>query len=158
MASPSSPGCDWVRLKKGPYRGDLAQVDEVDDDSYLLKMKPRIRGGQIAKALCKKVFPPKWFHKDDMEATHEVIVQKEPRKTQKGFKMFYVVHGEAFRDGFLYKNFRSSAFVSGSDARPTEYELTDWRNAPPISEQVRPTDELQRSSLELHLIAESFPS
>ena len=105
------------------------------------KMKPRIRGGQIAKALehgggvpagkslrflkpedfmhdmlrkfiyhnlsiancsrisrawaerpfCqiapqgnKKIFPPKWFHKDDMEATREVIVNVEPRKTQKG--------------------------------------------------------------------------
>ena len=30
--------------------------------------------------------------------------------------------------------------------RPTEYELTDWRNAPPISEQVRPEDDLPKSS------------
>lgn len=140
------PG-DWVRLKKGPYGGDLAQVDEVDDDMYLLKMKPRIRGGQIAKGN-KKIFPPKWFHKDDMEATREVIVNVEPRKTQKGFKLFYVAHGEAYRDGFLYKNYRSTAFVSGSDVRPTEHELTDWRNAPPISEQVRPEDDLPKSKEE----------
>ena len=30
--------------------------------------------------------------------------------------------------------------------RPTEHELTDWRNAPPISEQVRPEDDLPKSS------------
>ena len=23
-----------------------------------------------------------------------------------GFKLFYVAHGEAYRDGFLYKNYR----------------------------------------------------
>ena len=39
---------------------------------------------QIALQGNKKIFPPKWFHKDDMEATREVIVNVEPRKTQKG--------------------------------------------------------------------------
>ncbi|CAJ1370621.1 unnamed protein product [Effrenium voratum] len=140
------PG-DWVRLKKAPYRGDLAQVEEIEDDVHLLKLKPRIQGGQIAKGN-KKIFPPKWFNKADMEAFGQVLVQVEPRRTQKGYKHFYTVDGEAYRDGFLYKNFRSSWFVSGPDARPTEFELADWRNAPPISGNVRPEQDVPKSKEE----------
>ncbi|CAK9071225.1 Putative transcription elongation factor SPT5 homolog 2 [Durusdinium trenchii] len=156
---------DWVRLKRGPYRGDLAQaqpkrsaeaavqttldrpVAEIDDDSHTLKIKPRMSGGQVAKNN-KKIFPPKWFHKGDVEATGQVVVNVEPRRTNQGWKHFYVVDGELYRDGFVYKTFRSSAFVFGSDVRPNEYELADWRNAPPISEQVRPPRDLPQSKEE----------
>eukprot|EP00913_Durusdinium_trenchii_P035397 g33125.t1 len=74
---------DWVRLKRGPYRGDLAQVAEIDDDSHTLKIKPRMSGGQVAKNN-KKIFPPKWFHKGDVEATGQVVVNVEPRRTNQG--------------------------------------------------------------------------
>lgn len=33
----------------------------------------------------KKIYPPKWFHKGDIEATNEVLVQVEPRRTQQGY-------------------------------------------------------------------------
>ena len=36
-----------------PGAGNQRQVEEVDDEMHLLKMKPRILGGQIAKALSK---------------------------------------------------------------------------------------------------------
>lgn len=38
------------------------QVEEVDDEMHLLKMKPRILGGQIAKARCHGRSTPIVFH------------------------------------------------------------------------------------------------
>eukprot|EP00971_Amphidinium_carterae_P084664 1675744-Amphidinium_carterae.1 len=33
---------DWVRLKRGRYQGDLAEVMGIDEDEYFLRMKPRL--------------------------------------------------------------------------------------------------------------------
>lgn len=81
-------------------------MEEIDDQDYVLKMKPRIQDGQMAKN--KKIFPPKWFNKGDLEAAQQVLVNVELRQTQKGWRYFYVVDGETYRDGFLWKIFRST--------------------------------------------------
>eukprot|EP00439_Symbiodinium_sp_Y106_P033704 s243_g4.t1 len=126
---------DWVRMKRGLYMGDLAMIEEIEDENFMVKLKPRIgrSGGKSSKRA-----PPAWFNRADLEARQEVIVNTEPRRTQKGYRQFYTVNGEAYRDGFLFKSFKRGWFDSGDQVRPSEHEVQDWRNAPAISANVRP--------------------
>eukprot|EP00930_Biecheleria_cincta_P093180 TRINITY_DN8337_c0_g1_i1.p1 TRINITY_DN8337_c0_g1~~TRINITY_DN8337_c0_g1_i1.p1 ORF type:complete len:1569 (-),score=350.11 TRINITY_DN8337_c0_g1_i1:212-4381(-) len=145
---------DWVRLKRGLYGGDLAQVEEVHDGGiYMLKIKPRIAQGSDLKTALKnnksKRRPvPRWFNRADIEAGQELLVNTELRKTNKGWKHFYVVDDETYRDGFLYKTFKSGWFIDGEAVRPQEYELQEWRNAPAISVNNRPERDLAKTKEE----------
>ena len=141
-----NPG-DWVRMRKGPYAGDLAMIDEIEDELYMLKLKPRLARPGPGKA--KKRNAPQWFNRADIEARQEVLVNVETRRTQKGYRQFYVVDGDAYRDGFLFKNFKSAWFDSGDQVRPSEHEIQDWRNAPAISANVRPEREVPQTKEEL---------
>ena len=138
------PG-DWVRMKRWPYAGDLAMVEEIEDDMYMLKLKPRI--GRVGPGKAKKRNAPAWFNRTDIEAKQELLVNVESRRTQKGFKQFYVVDGETYRDGFLFKNFKRAWFESGDQVRPSEHEIQDWRNAPAISANVRPETDLDKDAM-----------
>eukprot|EP00440_Ansanella_granifera_P016863 gb/GFBE01018324.1/.p1 GENE.gb/GFBE01018324.1/~~gb/GFBE01018324.1/.p1 ORF type:complete len:1512 (+),score=383.19 gb/GFBE01018324.1/:1-4536(+) len=144
---------DWVRMKRGHYGGDLAQVEEVQDEIVTLKLKPRIHyTSDLKRSLKEKGVNkrplPRWFNKADIEAAQELLINTEVRRTQKGYKHFYVVEGEAYRDGFLYKTFKPGWFIFGEQVRPQEYELQEWRNAPAISENVRPARDLAQSKEE----------
>ncbi|CAE7915252.1 unnamed protein product, partial [Symbiodinium necroappetens] len=132
---------DWVRMKRGLYMGDLAMIEEIEDENFMVKLKPRI-GGSGGKS--SKRAPPAWFNRADLEARQEVIVNTEPRRTQKGYRQFYTVNGEAYRDGFLFKSFKRGWFDSGDQVRPSEHEVQDWRNAPAISANVRPELDLPK--------------
>jgi len=146
---------DWVRLKRGTYLNDLAQVEEVQDGDYTLKLKPRLefRTEAMKKALKdvkgggKKRIPTRWFNKADLESA-DTLVNSEPRRTQKGHVWYYIVDGEAYRDGFLYKNFKGHWFTQGEAVRPQEFELQEWRNAPPIGENTRPAKDLGSAKAE----------
>ena len=138
---------DWVRMKRGAYAGDLAMVEEIEDENYMVKLKPRIVRSGHGKS--SKRPAPAWFNRADLEARQEFLVNVEQRRTQKGYKMFYIIDGEAYRDGFLFKNFKRGWFDSGDQARPSEHEIQDWRNAPAISGNVRPESDLPKSKEEL---------
>lgn len=147
---------DWVRVKRGQYGGDLALIEEVQDEIFTLKLKPRLQFGteaakralKEAKGSAKRRPQQRWFNKADIEAAQEFLVTSEPRRTQQGFKYFYIVDGEAYRDGFLYKRFKGHWFSTGEAVRPQEHELQEWQNAPPISENTRPAKDLTDSKLE----------
>eukprot|EP00931_Biecheleriopsis_adriatica_P049247 TRINITY_DN28482_c0_g1_i1.p1 TRINITY_DN28482_c0_g1~~TRINITY_DN28482_c0_g1_i1.p1 ORF type:complete len:1525 (+),score=381.40 TRINITY_DN28482_c0_g1_i1:481-4575(+) len=145
---------DWVRMRRGLYGGDLAQVEEIQDDLYTLKLKPRIHHStELKRALKDKNQKqrrpaPRWFNKADVEASQELVVNVEPRRMRKSWLHFYIVEGEAYRDGFLYKTFKNGWFASGDTVRPQEYELQEWRNAPSISENVRPKKDMPTSKEE----------
>jgi len=57
---------------------------------------------------------------------------------------FFLVNEEVYRDGFLWKKFKSSFFATGEIVRPSEHELQDWRDAPPPSIMTTPEIDLPK--------------
>mmetsp|Transcript_86247 Transcript_86247/g.279201 ORF Transcript_86247/g.279201 Transcript_86247/m.279201 type:complete len:1268 (-) Transcript_86247:78-3881(-) len=142
---------DWVRVKRGLYKGDLAQVDEVKDDIYVVKLKPRLQYGLESQGKMdrderahRKRAQPRWFNRADIEAGG-LIVSTEKRFTPKGYLTFFIVDDDSYRDGFLYKSFKSHWFEVGDRVRAQEHELQDWRFAPPVSENTRPAADIAKT-------------
>jgi transcription elongation factor SPT5 len=115
----------WVRIKRGMYRDDIAQVDYVDKsrNQVALKMLPRVdysrkrgalKGTEDATRKRKRGRPPaKMF---DQEAIKSVGGEVNHDGD------FVVFEGNHFRNGFLYKNFGMSAIVYDG-VKPTLQEL-----------------------------------
>ncbi|KAJ9580689.1 hypothetical protein L9F63_024134, partial [Diploptera punctata] len=126
----------WVRLKRGLYKDDIAQVDYVDlaQNQVHLKLLPRIdytryRGAlrttqsesEAAKRKKKRRPPAKSF---DPEAIR--LIGGEV--TSDGD--FLIFEGNRYsRKGFLYKNFTMSAIIADG-VKPTLSELERFEEAP----------------------------
>lgn len=143
---------DWVRIKRGLYSKDLAQIEEVRDDVYTVKIKPRLALGdeKAAKANSKDEKKARsrpvarWFNKFDIENSGGVLIGTMQKLTRHGHISFYVIEDELYRDGFLHKTFKKGWFTVGDNVRPTEHELQDWRGAPPPTENTRPPADLDQ--------------
>ena len=124
----------WVRLKRGIYKDDIAQVDYVDvaQNQVHLKLIPRIDYTRPRGALRNP--------QSDADA-------KKKRKIRPALKLFdqeaiRAIGGEVTRDGdfhifegnrysgkgFLYKNFTMSAIL-GDGVKPTLIELERFEEA-----------------------------
>ncbi|CAK0823220.1 unnamed protein product [Prorocentrum cordatum] len=142
---------DFVRIRRGLYQGDLGQIDEVKDQSYIVKLKPRLPSAPTMSKMAqgkqdraaKQRPPPRWFNKMDVEADGTALVNVDRRMTPRGLEHFYTVEKEFYRDGFLYKEFKSSFFDAGEKVRPQQAELQDKRSAPPVNENTRPAADLR---------------
>jgi len=141
---------DWIRLKRGPYKGDLGMVDEVRDQEYVVKVKPRLNyGADRMSAASKKDKKyqrrpvPRWFNRHDVEAGG-LVVNTERRLTSQGCRTFFLVEDEVYRDGFLYKTFKEHALLTGEHVRAQEHEIQDWKLAPPPTENTRPSIDLDQ--------------
>ena len=125
----------WVRLKRGVYKDDIAQVDYVDvaQNQVHLKLIPRIDYSRPRGALRtaqsdseakkkKKIRPaPKLF---DLEAIRAIGGEV----TSDGD--FLIFEGNRYsRKGFLYKNFNMNAIL-GDGVKPTLIELERFEEAP----------------------------
>jgi len=125
----------WVRLKRGIYKDDIAQVDYVDvaQNQVHLKLIPRIdytrpRGAlrtpqSDAEARKKKKIRPaaKLF---DLEAIRAIGGEV----TSDGD--FLIFEGNRYsRKGFLYKNFAMNAIIA-EGVKPTLVELERFEEAP----------------------------
>jgi transcription elongation factor SPT5 len=158
---------DWVRLKKGTYGYDLAKIEEIQDQEYTVKLKPRLdysgnvekqnkallggrsREDQRTDREAKKRPAARWFNRADVEAAQLVISsERERRYTSKGFLCFFMVDNEVYRDGFLFKKFKAHMFITGEAVRPTEHELQDWANAPTPGPMTTPEIDLKRKKPE----------
>mmetsp|Transcript_43192 Transcript_43192/g.93120 ORF Transcript_43192/g.93120 Transcript_43192/m.93120 type:complete len:1169 (+) Transcript_43192:156-3662(+) len=149
---------DYVRIRRKPFTGDLGQIEEILDDEYTVKLKPRIsykseltstaneKDGRIGQ----KRAVARWFNKADLEATG--VVNTQMRATAKGTLAFYFYNEDLYRDGFLYKSFKLSALDTGDQVRPQEHELQDWSNRPPIDINTRPAEDLDREELDKKLM------
>jgi transcription elongation factor SPT5 len=114
----------WVRVKRGRYANDLAQVvdNAQDEGSYdptnlntcniRVKLLPRLNFTSSSSANSKDRAPPRLF--DPEEASRYGPVSKS--------RGFWIFGGETYRDGFLFKNIRLSSLVTGS-VSPTPEEL-----------------------------------
>ena len=126
----------WVRLKRGLYKDDLAQVDFVDmaQNQVHLKLIPRIDYGRprgalrtvasdeaSKKALKKKRPGPKLFDPEKIRSIGGDI------SNDGDFLMF---EGNRYsRKGYLYKNFVMNAILA-EGVKPTLQELEKFEEAP----------------------------
>jgi transcription elongation factor SPT5 len=122
------PG-SWVRVRRGKYGGDLAQVIDVDDtgDIVGLKVVPRIdltpRDDDIDGRKRKKAAqagtirpPQRLFNYDE--------VSKVYGKKNVGMRHgVYVFATDTYRNGFVEKEFKTSALIT-EDVQPTLDEIT----------------------------------
>lgn len=142
---------DFVRYKRGPYTGDLAQIEEINDEEYIIRLKPRIayklemgrKADDKETKQARKRPIARWFNKHDLEASG-VMVTAVTKGTSKGNRLFYAVDDEIYRDGFLFKTTKVTALDHGDQVRPQEHELQDWRLAPAITDDTRPKPADQR--------------
>lgn len=123
----------WVRLKRGVYKDDLAQVDYTDDaqNTVHLKLIPRIdysrkrgalRNSNEAEKRKKGRKPPaKLFDVDAIRALGgEVSTDGD----------FLIFEGNRYtRKGFLYKSFARSALIIDG-VKPTLSELEKFAEKP----------------------------
>jgi transcription elongation factor SPT5 len=126
----------WVRLKRGLYKDDIAQVDFVDlaQNQVHLKLLPRIDYSRMRGAL-----------KTKLTEAEELKRKKKRRPPAKPFDPeairaiggeitsdgdFLVFEGNRYsRKGFLYKNFTMSAILA-EGVRPTLAELEKFEEQP----------------------------
>lgn len=126
----------WVRLKRGIYRDDIAQVDYVDlaQNQVHLKLLPRIdytrlRGAlrtvqsenEAAKRKKKRRPPAKPFDPEAIRAIGGEVTSDGD---------FLIFEGNRYsRKGFLYKNFTMSAVLS-EGVKPALSELERFEEQP----------------------------
>jgi len=134
------PG-SWVRIKRGKYAGDLAQVlEEPDNEVVGVKLVPRIdmtphdEGSLDPNSKKRKKGlgaaggrpPQRLFNPDEASRIHgrNNITKKQG---------VYVFHGDTFRDGFLEKDMPINILIT-EDISPTLDEITLFAQRPDGSE------------------------
>jgi len=126
---------DWVRVKRGEYGDDIAQVHEYDENTQQVTIKiiPRLnwesrstydeedepRGQKRPRKEVK--FPARLFNVDDMVAVHGEGAVDRFRDPQSG-EVYMKFEGQKFKDGFLYKPISIRALQT-SDVVPTLEEM-----------------------------------
>lgn len=126
-----TPGT-WVRIKRGKYQGDLAQVMDITEngEDVGLKFIPRIdlnprddmtvdgkkrkKSGVIAGTNMR---PPQRFF------NFEEVVKVYGRKYVSKRNQVYVFQNETYKDGFIEKDFKLSA-LQLENVNPTLDEIT----------------------------------
>ncbi|KAJ4845522.1 hypothetical protein Tsubulata_013044 [Turnera subulata] len=124
----------WVRMKSGTYKGDLAQVVDVDNvrQKVTVKLIPRVdlqalanklEGREVVK---KKAFvpPPRLMN---VEEARELHIRVERRKDPMTGDYFENIGTHRFKDGFLYKDV-SMKSISTQNIKPTLDELEKFRH------------------------------
>ncbi|KAL7284752.1 hypothetical protein ACG7TL_002059 [Trametes sanguinea] len=127
-----TPGT-WVRIKRGKYQGDLAQVMDVTEngEEVGLKFIPRIDlnpkdeasldGRKRKKAGAGlssfNMRPPQRFF------NYEEVVKVYGRKSVAKRNQVYVFQNDTYKDGFIEKDFRITA-LQLDDVNPTLDEIT----------------------------------
>ena len=126
-----TPG-SWVRIKRGKYQGDLAQVGDVTEngEEVGLKFIPRIdlnpkddlldgkkRKKPGAGLSSFSMRPPQRFF------NYEEVVKVYGRKSVYKRNQSYVFQNDTYKDGFIEKDFRVTA-LQLDDVNPTLDEIT----------------------------------
>lgn len=132
----------WVRVRRGAYKGDLAQVDDVPEGTEMvtLKLVPRIdlqpredredaNGGGVngingqkkrrRAAAESSLFrpPPKFFNAEEVKAAY--AGKAKVVKDSEG----YHFQNDIYADGYLIKDFRLSN-IERENINPTIDEIT----------------------------------
>jgi transcription elongation factor SPT5 len=148
-----TPG-SWVRIKRGKYQGDLAQVMDIGDngEDVGLKFIPRIdlnpkddvaADGRKRKKIgtgSATMRPPQRFF------NYEEVVKVYGRKSVTKRNQVYVFQNDTYKDGFIEKDFKLSGLVLES-VNPTLDEITRFARGQDGAEN--------EGAVDLSLIAEA---
>ena len=126
-----TPG-SWVRIKRGKYQGDLAQVIGIAEngEEVGLKFVPRIdlspkddilsadgkKRKKIGGAISAGMRPPQRFF------NYEEVIKAYGRRAVAKRNQVYVFSNDTFKDGYIEKDFKLSALVL-DNVNPTLYEI-----------------------------------
>ncbi|KAI0366514.1 transcription elongation factor Spt5 [Pilatotrama ljubarskyi] len=150
-----TPGT-WVRIKRGKYQGDLAQVMDITEngEEVGLKFIPRIdlnpkddaaidgrkrkKGGAGVSSFSMR--PPQRFF------NYEEVVKVYGRKAVSKRNQVYVFQNDTYKDGFIEKDFRLTA-LQLDDVNPTLDEITRFTRGQDGTEN--------ESNVDLSIIAEA---
>lgn len=129
-----TPGT-WVRIRRGKYAGDLAQVVDVTEsgEDVGLRFVPRIdltprddasidgakKRKKVATASGSARPPQRLFNYDD-------ILKVYGRKNVSKRGNQYVFQNETYKDGLIEKDFKLNALIL-EDVNPTLDEITQFR-------------------------------
>ncbi len=127
-----TPG-SWVRIRRGKYAGDLAQVMDITDtgEDVGLKFIPRIdlnprddvaldgKKRKKTTATNSTMRPPQRLF------NYEEVAKVYGRKSVARRNDVYVFQNDTYRDGFIEKDFKISA-LSLEDVNPTLDEITQF--------------------------------
>ena len=129
-----TPGT-WVRIRRGKYAGDLAQVVDLTENGEdvgvrlvpRIDMNPRDDGGQDAlnKKRKKAAAGPGTMRPPQRLFNYEEIMKLYGRKNISKRNQAYVFQNETYQDGFLEKDFKSNALIL-EDINPTLDEITQF--------------------------------
>ncbi|KAI0088854.1 hypothetical protein BDY19DRAFT_1041717 [Irpex rosettiformis] len=127
-----TPG-SWVRIRRGKYQGDLAQVMDITEngEEVGLKFIPRIdlnpkddasidgkkRKKITAGSSSFSMRPPQRFF------NYEEVVKVYGRKSVAKRNLVYVFQNDTYKDGFIEKDFKLPA-LQLDDVNPTLDEIT----------------------------------
>jgi len=142
---------DWVRIKRGVYRGDVAQIYDVDEAKgrVTVKIIPRLDfnkddskehltpDGQKEKRK-KTVRPPqRFFNPDEVKLTGGRLMDQR-RDVYGGY--FYVYDGNKYKDGYLLKvmNIKS---LDTNNVIPTIDELQRFQERPANADKSEDAEE-----------------
>ncbi|GJS80773.1 putative transcription elongation factor SPT5 homolog 1 [Tanacetum coccineum] len=124
---------NWVRMKIGIYKGDLAKVVDVDNvrQRVTVKLIPRIDLQALANKLegrevqKKKIFTPplRFMNVDEARDMH---IRVERRRDPMTGDYFENINGMMFKDGFLYKTV-SIKSIRIQNIQPSFDELEKFR-------------------------------
>jgi transcription elongation factor SPT5 len=143
-----TPG-SWVRIKRGKYQGDLAQVLDVTEngEDVGLKFIPRIdlnpkdeptvdgkkRKKQSTAGANNALRPPQRFF------NYEEVVKVYGRKSVARRNQVYLFQNDQFKDGFIEKDFRLTA-IQLDNVNPTLDEITRFTRGQDGAENDTPVD------------------
>ncbi|KAH9934104.1 transcription elongation factor Spt5 [Amylocystis lapponica] len=151
-----TPG-SWVRIKRGKYQGDLAQVMDITEngEEVGLKFIPRIDlnpkddaaldGGHKRKKAGSglssfSMRPPQRFF------NYEEVVKVYGRKGVSKRNQVYVFQNDTYKDGFMEKDFRLTG-LQLDNVNPTLDEITQFTRGKDGGEN--------ESNVDLSIIAEA---
>ncbi|KAF3790490.1 RNA-directed DNA methylation 3 protein [Nymphaea thermarum] len=140
---------EWVRVKHGTYKGDLAKVIDVDDrrKSATIKLVPRVDlQAVVNKTDGKKnikrgtaVPAPHLISAYELEKLQQFVKLKRNQRTG---EVFETIGGLTLKDGFLYKKVRLES-LNCWDVRPSDIEHEQFKD----SKRVSTKDDLWLSKL-----------
>jgi transcription elongation factor SPT5 len=111
---------DWVRVKRGIYKGDIAQVFDIDESRGVacIKIIPRLNPDGTQPSATQIHNRPPQRLLNEQEIQDEIIKKKDPRSNLK----FVIYQGKKFKDGYMYKlvNIKS---LEAKNIQPTLEEL-----------------------------------
>ena len=129
-----TPGT-WVRIRRGKYQGDLAQVMDLTEngEDVGLRLVPRIDMNPRDDASLdpnskkrKKIGTAAGSVRPSQRLfNYEEILKVYGRKNVTKRGNAYVFQNETYKEGFLEKDFKSSALMS-EDVNPTLDEITQF--------------------------------